>query len=44
MKNSSDSNQVKKSCSLSDDAWDSIAAVALITITVCGVVYWLSNI
>lgn len=34
----------EKTCKLSDDAWDGIAAVTLIAITVSGLAYWLSNI
>jgi len=33
----------EKKARISDDAWDAIAAVVLIAITVTGVVYWLSN-
>ena len=29
---------------LSDDAWDGIAAIAIIAIIVIGVVYWLNNL
>jgi hypothetical protein len=41
--NEQNASNTNKPSGLSDDAWDGIAAVMLITITVTGLVYWLTN-